>query len=390
MRVLLVAHQYWPTPGSGTQVLLALVRDLTGRGHSVDVLTCSPPSGIEKIGTGPHGERIHFVAGPERAGLGLGRILRLAAFAWGVLRHGRRVEANVVVSDPPPTAGLAALFVARRAKVPLVYYMADSWVGVSSEKGGLAGALRGVIRLFEGTVIRGADAVVAATRGMGRIADSLGGKRTTVVENGADLSVYSPEGETWTPGTGRPFFLYAGNAGAVHGAGVFTEAANVLWREGLEFDVVFMGYGADFESQLEVASHPERVHLVGPQPASTVAAAYRGAVGALSSLRPNPKYADARPIKTLTGLSAGCPAVYAGEGDFADVLKAAELGWVTAWDVSEVTGSMREALRVSEAGSASALRARCAAYAAEHFDDRASAGRVGDVIERTASASTQS
>lgn len=301
------------------------------------------------------------------------------------MRHGRRMAVDVVVSDPPPTAGVAALRVARRAKVPMVYDMADSWVGVSSEKGGLAGTLRSVIRLLESTVIKGARAVVAATRGMGRIAEDLGGERTTVVENGADLGVYAPEGETWTPGTGRPFFLYAGNAGAVHGAGVFTEAANVLWQEGLEFDVVFMGYGADFESQLETATHPDRVHLVGPQPATTVAAAYRAAVGALSSLRPNPKYADARPIKTLTGLSAGCPAVYAGEGDFAQVLEDAGLGWITGWDAAAVAESMRAALASASTGQHARLRAHCAAYAAEHFDDRASAKRVGDIIVESGS-----
>lgn len=385
MRILLVAHQYWPTPGSATQVLTALVTELRGRGHEVDVLTCSPPSGIKPEPVGPRGERIHYAAGPEKGGVGPGRALRLAAFAAGVLRVGRRIKADLVISDPPPTAGTSASLLARQKKVPFVYYMADSWVGASEDMSGFAGRLRKVIRALEAHVVTGADQVVAATRGMARIAGNLGATRVTVVENGADISTYSPDGPSWQAPGPRPFFLYAGNAGAVHGATVFSEAANILWRAGLDFDLVFMGYGTDFDDVAHLADRPERVHRVEPQPVDVVASAYRGAAGALSSLRPNPKYADARPIKTLTGLACGCPAVYSGEGDFAAVIQREGLGFATQWDVEATADSMRKALELSERPEeATALRAHCAEYAREHFDDRKAASRVVDIVEQAA------
>lgn len=382
MRVLLVAHQYWPTPGSATQVLSALVRDLTERGHSVDVLTCRPPAGIAEDTIGPHGERVHFVASAEKAGLGPLRALKLGEFVAGILRLGRKIEADVIVSDPPPTAGWAALTLARRSRVPFVYYMADSWVGASTDMSGFAGRLRGAIRAIESRVVLGADHVVAATHGMARIARSFGEPRVTVVENGADLTAYSPTGEQWQAPTEHPYFLYAGNAGAVHGASVFTEAANLLWAEGLEFDLVFMGHGADFATLVESADRPQRVHRVGTQPTMVVASAYRSAVGALSSLKPNPKYADARPIKTLTGLASGCPAVYAGEGDFSEVLRNERLGFVSGWNARGAADSIRAALALhASPDSELELRAHCARFAADHFDDRIAAAQVGDIIE---------
>lgn len=382
MNVLLVAHQYWPTPGAATQRLSALTAALRAAGHGVDVITYAPPAGITRQQLGPYGERVHYTAGDEGA-RGLGRIAALLSFAIGVLRIGRRLQPNVVVSDPPPTAGHAAALVARLRGVRFVYYMADSWGGVSAEAPGLIGRLSRVIRGVENALLRRADAVLAATPGMGRIAESAGACDITVVPNGVPLKEFAPNGEVWSPTPGRPFFLYAGNAGLVHGAHVYVEAAKALWGEGRDFDVVFMGYGADFEKiRASVTNAEDRLVMIGPHPGDRVAAAFRGAIGALSSLRPVPKYADAWPIKSLTGLAAACPPVYAGDGEFADQLREHGLGWVTPWSVEGAISSMRSALDLHHDTPEQfvALRSRCAKFAIDHLDNDPSVRKATSVI----------
>lgn len=354
----------------------ALVQELVASGESVDVITCEPAPGIAKTDLGPHGERIYFACGPERTGTRMTRIVRLMQFAKGVVSIGRTLDCSVVVSDPPPTAGRAARWVAKHHGAGFVYYMSDSWGGASKGASGLAGVAHPAIKWLEDGVIRRAEVVLAATEGMAEIARSAGAS-PIVVTNGVPTDVFHPDGPTWNPtGNGRPFFLYAGNAGVVHGATVFAEGAQALWSEGREFDLVYIGHGADFENLRQHARNwPGRIHVIGTQPQDRVAAAYRGAVGALSSLRPIQMYADARPIKSMAGLAAGCPAVYAGTGPFADLLTDNRLGFVTEWSPEGASSSLTAALDLHEANPERERELRCAvaAFAADNFSDRNSA-----------------
>lgn len=389
-RVLLVAHQYWPTPGAATQVLQAMVRALRAAEADVTVLTCSPPAGIDEVAVGPSGEHIRYEAGPETTGVNLRRIRGLAEFAWGVLRASRGLDYDVVVSDPPPTAALAASRAARRRRVPFVYYLADPWVAVASGNSSVSGGVvRRVIQGLEGSGLRAADLVVAVTDNFARIAREAGARNIEIVHNGIPVDVYRPDGDTWRPDdSGRPFFLYAGNAGVIHGAEVFAKAAAALWDDGADFDLVYMGYGMDLARVEGLAQvRPERVHLLPPQPPDVVAAALRGAVGALSSLRPIPEYADARTIKTLSGLAAGCPVVYVGDGDLAETIRAEGLGYVSEWSVDGARQSMQEALAChADCPEAEAkLRRQCADYARENFDERLGAERVAASVLALAS-----
>ena len=149
-----------------------------------------------------------------------------------------------------------------------------------------------------------------------------------------------------------------------------------MWRAGEDFDLVYMGYGGDLQLIEAVRRKwPQRLFVLPNQPAETVASAMRGAVGALSSLRPFEAYSDARPIKTLTGLACGAPAVYAGVGAMAEELVREDLGFVTPWSVEGARSSMRDALirHRTRPEEETSLRSRCARYAQSHFDDRVGA-----------------
>jgi glycosyltransferase involved in cell wall biosynthesis len=255
-----------------------------------------------------------------------------------------------------------------------VYYFSDSWSEVTKDaESRTARILHGVVTRLENQVLARAALVVGVTGDLKRLAQQSGAVRVIGVANGIDTEMFTDQGDTWSPvGGNGPFFLYAGNAGLVHGAHVFVDAAVRLWQGGWSFDLVHMGYGADrfLERSAELEPWSDRIFVLGNQPAELVAAAYRGALGALSSLRPLPHYAHARPMKTMSGLACGCPAVYAGEGEFADAVRSAGLGYVQKWSVDGAELAMREALTQEASDGHQLLRSRCRQYAVSHFEER--------------------
>ena len=386
-RVLVAAHQYWPTPGSASQVMAALVRELRVRGISVAVATTGDSSAVGRNLVGPHGEQVHLVSGAESSGATIRRLGDLAAFAWGCYRLGQHLRPNVVVSDPPPTvAWVTSNLVGPRHNRTFVYYFSDSWAAVTADTTSrFARAFRLLAKALEGSALRRSDLAVAVTEEMQGMARRAGASNVLLVHNGVDTELFTGTGDRWLPGAAsRPFLLYAGNAGMVHGAEVFAEGAEILWREGLDFDCVYMGYGVGHAAVTVVAKRwPDRLHLVPNQPPATVAAAFRTAVGALSSLRPMPSYEHARPMKSLAGLSCGCPAVYAGSGDFAETVRANGLGFVHPWSPQGAADGMREALAAASGPDFPRWRAELAEFAREHFDEKAGARRVVDALMAT-------
>ena len=383
--IALVARHYWPRPGAATVRLQALVRELRSRGHEVTVLTalsddCSHPTG------GPLGERVVPLPADKATGVGLARLVGLGRFAWAVRRALPRLQPDVVVSDPPPTSALAGL---SAGGAPLVYYVADSWAQMLREGDSKLGLLiaRGVHRL-ESRALRRSALVVAVRANLAALANDAGASRVILEPYGTDLTVFQPEGALWADPWGGelPYFLYAGNYGVVHGATVFIEAAERLWSDGLRFGVVYMGYGADQpEVEAAAARHPEFFRTFTSQPPETAAAAYRGALAALSSARPLAVTAETRPAKSLAAAACGCPQVYSGAGSFAAEVSAGELGIAVPWDPAAAATAMQSLVEAAEDDpGAQQHRKAIAAYAAREYDVGATAHRLTDHIEELA------
>lgn len=359
----------------------ALVRSLREHELEVDVFTAGThPEG--RLLIGPYGERVHLLVGTERAGTGLRRLFALVHFMIAVVLAGRRVDTNVVISDAPPTAAWASSVVARQTKSRFIYYLSDSWGAIAAESTSFLARLGSrLIVALENTALRSADLVIAVTGFMKSIAESAEADEIMLAENGIDTQVFVDIGAKWEGPTrhSRPYFLYAGNAGLVHGAEVFVDGAAELWKAGYDFDLVYMGYGAESAiGSKRLAQWADQVHVIDRQPPEVVAEAYRGAAGALSSIRPIATYADARPIKSLTGLACGCPVVFAGEGKFADHVKANDLGFVGTWSVSGARDAIREALdELAEAPDAHVRRrVQARAFAVQNYDERVAADLV--------------
>jgi glycosyltransferase involved in cell wall biosynthesis len=369
--VLVVARHYWPAPGAATVRLQALVSAFVRHGHDVTVIT-RPPAGERPV-KGPSGERLEYVVGDTETGVGLVRVFRLLLFALGAWRRTRRIKPSIVISDPPPTSALASI---GRRCARRVYYLADCWSEMLSEGGGRSGQLLSLgVRPLESYVLRQSDLVIAVRENLADVARGFGARTVVTAPYGTDLSTFVPAGPLWPdPWAGAlPYFVYAGNYGVIQGATVFLDAAEALWRDGAEFGMVFMGYGSDSDQVEEFAlRYPERFKSLEMQPAEVAAAAFRGCIGALASMRPVTAANQTRPAKALAALACGCPLIFAGEGAFVSEVNENNLGIATPWSPNSVANALDRMLAHSQAARTGGVgpmnRPHIVQYAAENFD----------------------
>jgi hypothetical protein len=322
--------------------------------------------------------------GEERAGATFARGIGLLRFAFEIVRWGRRQKPfDIVISDPPPTAASAAMHVARKHRAAYIYYMSDCWSdSIADIDSAIAKMATPFVRHLEGRVWSGSHLVVTVSDRLLTSAQNGGAQRALVMHNGVDLARFPVDGPTWKPESDLPFFVYAGNYGELQGATVFVEAATRLWHDPNveDFALIFIGYGAD-EAELKQRerAYPGRVILLGQQPPEMVAAAVRGSIGGLSSLRPILANEDARPLKTMTYAAVGCPNIYVGDGDFAAELSQENLGLVSTYSVEGVESILRKALSWN-AETIATLRTHARNYARERWDQDANMKQVAASI----------
>lgn len=369
---LVVAHNYHPATGAAATRLELLATALRDEGVDVTVLTSSTSGEL----AGPVGERI---VGTSRSWMPASRLFRTAVLGLRAAVEARRHD--VVVSDPPPHVAVAAMAGARAARRAGVFYYCDSWASVANSRRSAAWSAAG--RLFsglEGLAERLATATVAATPSLATQARPHTA-HVELVRNGTDLRVYTPEGPGFDgPSLPEGYLLYAGTMGLVHGADVFVEAARRMWADGEDVGLVFIGGGTESAAIREAAATSDgRIVVLDPDTPETVAALYRGCRGALSSMRPVPGYEDAWPVKTLAAMSCSQVPVYVSDGDLAEDLRREGLGFVESYSVEGARRAMTAALALDD-GQRAEMGRRCHEYASEHFDQRAAARTVADLV----------
>ncbi|OLT41911.1 hypothetical protein BJF86_02590 [Serinicoccus sp. CNJ-927] len=209
MRILLLTHYYPPETGPPQLRWSALVRDLVGAGHEVDVITPAPhyPSGQllpgedpAQVGhrhTGEYGETVHRVPFRPSTGTALSLLLDQGVTAAHTVLTGwrRRAELrpDVVIATVPgiPTAA-AGRAVATLLRAPLVLEMRDAWPDILGGVGdpsaplvrrAVRGAVLGAARTGVTVLQRSADLVVTTTDSFGAALRERGVARVVTVRN---------------------------------------------------------------------------------------------------------------------------------------------------------------------------------------------------------------
>ncbi|WP_125609613.1 glycosyltransferase family 4 protein [Specibacter cremeus] len=358
MKVVVATRLYTPEVGAAAFRLKALVDGLVEQGADVEVVTTRPPEG-SGVFRPPY--RLSRWPVLRDAGGNVRGYVQYLSFDVPLFFRLLARRADVIVSEPPPTTGLAVALTSALRRRPYVYYAADIWTDALSAMS-VPSFVPKILGAVEGTVLRRAAAVVAVSEPFAaRVAEfGVAAERITVVGNGVDTGIFTPSGPAAE--SERPYFVYTGTMSEWQGADVFIEALALLHETHPHVDVRFFGQGTDEPHLREVAEAmaPDRVHFGGVVPPAQAAAWIRGAVGALVSIKPGQGYDFARPTKVYAAAGCGTPVLYSGQGEGAALVDAGALGIAAAYRPRAVADAMADLLADDTLGGAQSRESRVA------------------------------
>ncbi|MBV9277936.1 MAG: glycosyltransferase family 4 protein [Candidatus Eremiobacteraeota bacterium] len=330
-RIVIISQFYRPEPCAAAHRVAALARALSRQGNDVTVLTTMPsfPSGrIDRRYRGRlFGEeydgaiKVHRVwafAAPTL--LAYQRVLNWVSAAFGMLLYFmiyRNQIDIVVVSSPPITLAVPALFAAWSRSCKLVADIRDLFPDIGVQMGrwrrnSVAVRLLGALanRLYA------RSSLIVAVTPAGReelIARNVDPKKITLAMNGADpIRVASQR--IFPARNGTFVVAYVGNMGNATGLDALLDAARLL-RAKRRFEFILVGGGAQ-ERRLRKRALSESIDNVTffgvlPRERATrvLADSDLCVVPLAGGIR------DSLPTKIFDALSVGCPVIVAAEGE---------------------------------------------------------------------------
>ncbi|MCP2371291.1 glycosyltransferase involved in cell wall biosynthesis [Agromyces terreus] len=385
---MITSRIFAPEPAAAAYRLAALARALADGGDRVTVLTTRAPAADSGEPAASAG--IHQASGPaptvpirvrrfpvlrDASGQVRGYLQYLSfdvplafrlLFARGV---------DVVVTEPPPTTGFVVRMACALRRIPYVYYAADIWSDAAESTGAPAFVVS-VVRRLESWALRGARAVIAVTDGVADRARELAGHdRVTVVRNGIDTTVFTPDGPVTD---GPPTAVYAGTTSEWQGADVFVRAWPRVRAAVPDARLMFLGQGSAWADLQRLARElaPDAVEFHDLVPPREAAVALRSARVGVVSLKPGQGYDFAFPTKVYAALGCGTPVVYVGPGEASAVIERDRLGRAVAYDVEATAAALIELLQRDRRDE----RERLSTWTNEHASIGAAAGAAARVV----------
>jgi glycosyltransferase involved in cell wall biosynthesis len=343
VRVLFVTHYFHPEVGAPQSRLLDIAAGLAARGHEVTVVTGFPnyPDGViqppyrgrrfqvERLGD------IRIVRAPVYPAPNRGvsrRLVNHLSFAAtsmvAALGTGRADAA--IVETPPLFTAVAGVAIAAFKRSPLLLNVADLWPDAAIQFGALRHpAVIAPARALERFAYRHAAVIAVPTPGLERrlLARGYAAARLLVVPHGVDPARF-PRDPDARPVPGR--LVYCGTIGMGHAVGSLIEAARLLERDGLRFELLLVGDGAE-RAELEARVRRwglRSVVFAGRRPRDELPALLASAELVVATQRDAPLLADALSTKVLEYMAAARPVVAAAAGWTADVVTSAGAGIV--------------------------------------------------------------
>lgn len=394
MLVTLATRTFTPEPTAAALRLGALARALAVGGDTVRVLTSRLASSVARDAReteetqAPEGVSAHAGEGPglvevrrapvlrDRTGAVRGYVSYMSFDLPLLARLLGGPRPDVVVSEPPPTTGVAVRLACALRHVPYVYYCAD----IVSDAAALAGVPGLVVRTVAGLesfALRGARRVIAVSDGVALRARELGARDVAVVPNGVRVpeavATGVPDG---FPTCSGPVFVYAGTVAQWLAPEVFVDAFERARERLGDARLVFVGQGSGWDGLAARARGVTGVDLIPAVSADEADRWMARATATLASLRPG-GYDYAYPTKILASLAQGTPVIYAGPGQAARDVEESALGVACSLDVDEIA----EAMVALASGAASWVgRDGARAWVREHRSVLASSRAAAAVV----------
>lgn len=345
-RVVIATRIHLPEPGAASLRWSAIEKSLAQAGYQVEVLTSqydAPAADLEGVTV----KRWPVLRDSEGSLRGYLPYLSFDIPLFFRLLMTKRPD--LVLVEPPPTTGIVARVACSLRGVPYIWCAADVWTRSVQSMGATAPVVAAV-GWMEKTVIRGASAVLALTRGAGEAVRQMGAVAVEHLPYGIDLETYQiaePNG-----GAGIPLFIYAGTASEFQGALVFLDAFEEVLKSIPRAQMYFVGSGSDWA---EIEKRAEeinagfddgvpRVIVDGKCSPEEAAELLNRATAALVSIAPHHSSETSYPTKVLAALATGTPVIYAGGGEVWEDIESNHLGWALDYDAEQVAAAMRSAL----------------------------------------------
>jgi len=271
MHIALVTETYAPDLNGVARTLVAMVRELRGLGHRVDLVR-PEPRGVS--GPAEDGElRVRGLPVPGypsmQFGLPAGRRLRAQ---WS------RQRPDVVHIDTEGPLGYSALRVARALGIPVTSSLHTHFHVYARHYGlpWLSGAVLAYLRHFHNAT---AFTLIPTEDQRAQLA-SEGFERLRVLGRGVDADLFHPGRRDpqlrarWGAGPDTPVAMYVGRLAAEKNLGLFVRAIQAMRARRPELKAVIVGDGPLAPSLRQ--AHPD-IHFAGPQVGEALAAHYASA-----------------------------------------------------------------------------------------------------------------
>lgn len=349
MRFLILTQYFPPEIGAPQTRLAAVAGELVRLGHEVEVVTAMPNHLVGRVYEGYRGRfyvREHWRGIPVHRtwvyasmGTGFPRLLNYLSFCFSSLFALIRIRKPdvVFVESPPLFLAFPGWLAARRAKAKLVFNVADLWPDAVADFGVLReGTMLRLAGHLEAWAYRSASYVNAVTEGIAeRLRDGkdVAPGKILYLPNGVDTKVLRPQEADHQLAqrlglTGKTVFLYAGTHGIVHGLEHVVRAAKLVEKDNIA--VVFLGAGTMKAALIELARTLDAKNVVfhDPIPLERTPAFYSIACASIVTVVRSRHAKGARPSKMFSSLACAVPVLYSGEGEGAEIVRAAHAGVV--------------------------------------------------------------
>ena len=230
--------------------------------------------------------------------------------------------------------------------------------------------------------LRSAAHVIVVTEGLRDWACSEGGHgRVSLVGNGANTQVFSPEGPR--PGTQGPYVAFVGGLTAWHGIDVMVGATRRAdWPKKVRLVIIGDGKESARVQEAMLSDKAGRIVWLGQLPQEQAAIWLRGALAALSIAQDRQDHlgTGVAPLKLFEAMASGVPVIVTDLPFQADLVRREQAGLVIPME-DEAALSTAVAALAADPAAAKAMGARGAAHVRTQASWRLRAEQTGRIID---------
>lgn len=340
-KIVLFCSSFPPENGAAPIRMYHLAKTLQAQGFKVEVIAAMPnyPTGrifpaykgkyyIREVWDNIRITRIWMI--PTNTSNRFKRAISLLSYSLSILSLGyhslRRSNADLVIlSSPPFVCGYFGTLISRWSGIKTLLNISDLWPQSAYDLGFVkAGLLYTYMVRAEKKMYHRADAFCAQSAVIHRhIHRFLPEKDVFIYRNLQPMSPYIHQERP----AGKRKIIYAGLLGIAQG--VLDIVRHIDFKH-LGTELHIYGQGYELDPILEfISQYPEKgIHYMGKAPASempAIIADYHAMLIPLSTA-----IEGAVPSKIFNSIANGIPALFAGSGEGASIVKDNGIGWVSA------------------------------------------------------------